>query len=171
MSPELRAQQLAKIDVDAERRKAGVEYLVGFMYEHEAALREAFVPEDTPEQQVPQLIYEEIVKTFDGLTRSAVASFGVTLAHFALGRLPEKLQQEPAMRMGWVQYDPMKFGVETHSADESVAHLYHLTDQGRAAINGYRTAMGYPTIEEQLVANQAEWDRIREEHIAPLEEV
>jgi hypothetical protein len=145
---------LASRDVEAARRRAGEEYVAGYIQANEAALREAFVPESTPEDEVPAVLYDMVTKTWSSLAQHHTRPFGVTIAHL----VPGTSIDSPIERLGWASWDPCLSGVEKCKPGETFPHAMHLTQKGIDVIDGYRQVLGLDTLDQRQQSVREGWD-------------
>ncbi len=149
MPPGLREAKLEAVDHEAARERAGVEYIVGLIESSEAALRDAFVPEGTEEEQVGELLYAKVTQALEGLSAEYTRIVGVVVRHM----LPDSGDDYPIVRLGWARFAPALPGIEDRPKDQTFPHILRPTEAGLDVINGLRTAQGYVTIQEQARLN------------------
>lgn len=156
MSPGLREAKLGQIDEDAAHERAGVEYIVNLIEDNEIPLRAAFAPEDTPEEQVPELLYSAVTKALNGLAHHHTRPFGVMLAYMTPGKTGGT---NTVVKLGWARYSPALPDIEKCPPDQKFPHILSLTEAGLEIINGWRAARGQTTLEEQARLNRERWNQ------------
>jgi hypothetical protein len=97
MAPGIGEAILANRDEEAARLRAGEEYVAGFIEANEATLRTTFIPEDTPEEQAPGLLYRKVTEAWDDLAQHYTRAFGVSIWRLKPGTVVDT----PTVKLGW----------------------------------------------------------------------
>ena len=147
----LRETKLGKIDDKADRERAGVEYTLDYIEAHESELRAVFVPDGTPEEEVPELLYTKLTQCFDWIAADATRVVGVCYSHMT--RIQVQEDRQPLIQLGWARHLPCFGGSEAKADDESFPYSLTATIEGIAIVDGLRTAQRYVTLAEQRKAN------------------
>lgn len=156
MSPDLREVKFGQVDVRAAREKAGVEYIIGLIEASEPALRQAFIPEDTPEDEVLELLFAKVSQTLGDLGQIYVKTVGIDLCYRPLGYDGSDV---PSVRLGWARFHEALSVPDGWPRDKNFPHMLRLTETGIEVIDGLRTAQSYITLEEQRRVNQESWNQ------------
>jgi hypothetical protein len=134
-------QKYFGIDVRSDREKTAASYLVGLIEQNWNEFNHVLNPRDsTPESELPEKIYSSVVQIMKELESEYCRPFGICTYHFQKGQEP----LVPAVQLGWASFIPFSSG----------QHGLHLTDKGKAVINGYRDAQGYVSLDEQAKINK-----------------
>ncbi|HEY1645618.1 MAG TPA: hypothetical protein VGF75_04535 [Candidatus Saccharimonadales bacterium] len=159
MTTDLREQKLGQIDQSAAFERAGVEYIIDLIETREADLRAVFIGEgeEVAEEDVSLTLFTRITMTLDSLASEDIRSSGVLIRYMAVGG---DASDDPAVKMGWMEYSPMLPVKEDYVAGSPFPHAQWLTEEGTMLIDGLRAAKGQVSLSEKRESNRAVWDSL-----------
>lgn len=150
---QLRAGIAAAAQAETAATDRRATYIANLIGSNAEEFRDAFLPKQSGQ---PVEDEEAVGATLFRRTTGVIELLGAEALSFV--RVPhDDTEEDPAphdaLRLGWAELD------EVREAGRGESQLFYLklTDAGRTAIDGLRTALGQPTLKAQHEADAASW--------------
>lgn len=147
--------KIANIERDAEYKKAGVRYIMSVIDQHREDITKAFIKDDislVPRGVVDSILYNNLTKSLEDLVLEITRPSEVN--HRDLTINDHAVIDDPLVQMGWASYYPLS-RLEDVSPGAKVPHALGVTESGLKVVNGWMSALGQESIQDQVARLQA----------------
>ncbi|MCA9344306.1 hypothetical protein KC946_00555 [Candidatus Saccharibacteria bacterium] len=147
MTPEFKEKKLEKTDPGNEIARDQINYITGLIELNENAIRDAFVPEDTPDYDADVLMYSQVESCIYWVEKELLATSG----SMTYQKTPSNIEEfeEPIIKLGLARF--IAYNVNDNGTPEEEIQTYVLepTEEAIQIADGLRQIQGYKTIAEQ----------------------
>lgn len=151
MSNELESR-FEKINLQADRDKATIEYVYNLIEQNQDKFNEVFTDSEGETPNNVEL-YDKVELIIKTMQMEALRTSGIVVTYLKLN--DERQYLEPTVKLGWRKYLPAfhSLGDEDVDPDKQYPNILRLTEAGEEVVDGWRAVQGYVSLRQQESIN------------------